>query len=50
MLSVTFGILAGCCLLYFGVIALYSGLETSAIWIWLVLALVFFLLSRGFYI
>ena len=48
MLSVTFGILAGCCLLYFGVIALYSGLETSAIWIWLVLALVFFLLSRGF--
>ncbi len=47
MLSVTFGILAVLCLAYFGVIAVYSGIQTSMIWIWLVLAFFFFLLSRG---
>lgn len=47
MLSVILGILSAVCLTYFGIIAFYSGIKTSAVWIWLALAVVFFLLSRG---
>lgn len=47
MLSVIFGILSAVCLVYFSIIAVYSGIKTSAAWIWLVLAVVFFLLFRG---
>ncbi|MDO5417100.1 MAG: YdcF family protein, partial [Lachnospiraceae bacterium] len=47
MLSVTFGILSVLCLIYFCVIVVYSGIETSAVGIWLALAVLFFLLSRG---
>lgn len=42
-----FGILSAACLVYFGIISLYSGVRTSAAWVWLVLAAVFFLLFRG---
>lgn len=47
MFSVVFGILSALCLIYFGIIVLYSGIKTSAVWIWLVLAVLFFLFSRG---
>ena len=47
MVSVIFGILSIMCLAYFAVIAVYSGIKTSAIWIWVVLAVFFFLLSQG---
>lgn len=47
MLSVLFGILSAVCLIYFGIISFYSGVKTSAAWIWLVLSVVFFLLFRG---
>ena len=41
------GVLAVFCLAYFGVIIVYSGIQTSMIWIWPVMAFVFLLLSRG---
>lgn len=47
MISVIFGILSIVCLAYFAVIAVYSGIKTSAIWIWVMLAVFFFLLSQG---
>ena len=47
MLSVILGILSAVCLAYFGIISFYSGIKTSAVWIWLALAVVFFLLSQG---
>lgn len=47
MISVIFGVLSIVCLAYFAVIAVYSGIKTSAIWIWVMLAVFFFLLSQG---
>lgn len=47
MLSVIFGILSALCLVYVGIISFYSGIKTSAAWIWMVLSVVFFLLFRG---
>ena len=35
MLSVILGILSAVCLAYFGIISFYSGIKTSAGWIWL---------------
>lgn len=46
-MTMVFGILSVACLVYFGIISLYSGVRTSAAWVWLVLAVVFFLLFRG---
>lgn len=47
MFSVIFGILSAVCLIYFGIIAVYSGARTSAAWVWLVMAAVFLVFSRG---
>lgn len=46
-MAVIFGVISVVCLVYFGIISVYSGVKTSAAWIWLVLAIVFFLLFRG---
>ncbi len=47
MLSITFGVLAVFCLAYFGILVVYSGIHTSLIWIWPLMALLFVLLGRG---
>lgn len=47
MMAVIFGVMSVVCLVYFGIISVYSGVKTSAAWVWLVLAIVFFLLFRG---
>ena len=46
-MAVIFGVMSVVCLVYFGIISVYSGVKTSAAWVWLVLAIVFFLLFRG---
>ena len=46
-MAVIFGMMSVVCLVYFGIISIYSGVKTSAAWVWLVLAIVFFLLFRG---
>ena len=46
-MAVIFGVMSLVCLVYFGIISVYSGVKTSAAWVWLVLAIVFFLLFRG---
>ncbi len=46
-MAVIFGVMSVVCLVYFGIISIYSGVKTSAAWVWLVLAIVFFLLFRG---
>ena len=43
-MAVIFGVMSVVCLVYFGIISVYSGVKTSAAWVWLVLAIVFFLL------
>ena len=40
-MAMLFGILAICCLIYYGVILMYSGIGTSLSVIWLILAAVF---------
>lgn len=45
VLTAVFGILGILCLVYFGVIAVYSGAGTSFSAVWIVLALVFFLMA-----
>lgn len=47
MFSVAFGILGILSLIYFGVIVVYSGIETSLAWIWPVFSILCFLLAKG---
>jgi uncharacterized SAM-binding protein YcdF (DUF218 family) len=47
LFTAAFGILGVLSLVYFGIIAVYSGIETSAAWIWPVFAAVCFLLAKG---
>ena len=37
-MAFVFGILSVCCLIYYGIIAIYSGIETSFSAIWLILS------------
>ena len=45
ILTVIFGILGILCLIYYGVIVIYSGAGTSFSAVWIVLALGFFLMA-----
>ncbi len=47
MFSAAFGILGILSLVYFGIIVVYSGIETSMAWFWPVLGVLCFLLARG---
>ncbi|MDO5348362.1 MAG: YdcF family protein [Lachnospiraceae bacterium] len=47
MFSAAFGILGILSLVYFGIIVVYSGIETSMAWFWPALGILCFLLARG---
>lgn len=47
MFSAAFGIFGILSLVYFGIIVVYSGIETSLAWIWPVIGILCFLLARG---
>ncbi len=47
MFTAAFGILGVLSLVYFGIIAVYSGVETSLAWIWPVFSVACFLLAKG---